>query len=112
MKNVFLLFFVSVLFTSCYSYKATTIAPSEMIVGNRYLIDTNDKLEIRGNVISVNENSVTILKRKKPKEVAFNNIKNIETSKFSTGRTLGLSGIILVSGYVLAVLIAISSVGI
>ncbi len=114
MKNIFILIIASFIVTSCYSYKPTTISPQEMIVGKRYLIDTNDKREIRGYVASVNENSVTIQKNKKSKQkdVDFNKVKNIETSKFSTGKTIGLGAIINVGAILVFLIIALNSVGI
>ncbi len=105
--KILLLILITLLQTGCYSYKVFNESPSQITVGERYHLDLKDKKELSIWVDSISETSLYFTRRKKQREVPFENIRRIEEGKFSTGKTIGFSALINLSALALTGIIAL-----
>lgn len=103
MKNTILyLLVVSFLLQSCYTYKATSIKETPLLVGKNYKIRQDDKF-VKSKLKTVTDSVITVMEGKVEKDIYVNKIKEIKVQKFSVLKTVGLTlGIIAVVGGTLA----------
>ena len=109
MKNTILyLLVVSFLLQSCYTYKATSIKETPLLVGENYKIREADKF-VKSNLKSANDSVITVMEGNVEKDIYVANIKEIKVEKFSLMKTLLFSlGIPLV---ILGILFAVDTAG-
>jgi len=105
MRIITILCVVCVLFTSCYSYKPYQGAAAQTPVDAKYHFDLESGKEFSTRIDSVGTDAYYITKYGKVETVPFSEVQLLEDRKFSTGRTLGLAGLIMVAAASIAAVI-------
>ena len=95
MKYILLLSSFCILFTSCYSYKPYSGDPTEIKADKKYHFDLKNGREFNRKIDSVDTNAYYVSRAGKPQKIDFNEVLRLEEAKFSTGRTIGFSGLVV-----------------
>ena len=93
MKKTVILVLISLLFQSCFSYtRALDFSAGAVVEKQRVKIYKNNGTELKGKVLSVDEDQIVIISSK-TKQVAKTPVKDIlgvKDKRFSVGKTFGI----------------------
>jgi hypothetical protein len=101
MKNSIIFFIIiSLLFQSCYTYKAIDWKETPLIIGKNYKIRQDTKFT-RAKLKTANDSTVTFMINNHEVNVPIAKIKEIQAKKFSPLKTagvvsIGLAGVIVI----------------
>tara|TARA_R100000935_G_scaffold58757_1_gene97574 strand:+ start:11747 stop:12088 length:342 start_codon:yes stop_codon:yes gene_type:complete len=102
MKSIVLLCSFCILFTSCYSYRPINQTSATILAGNKYHFDLKNGTEFNKKIDSVGKDVYYITKGGKVRSIAFSDVSKLEEGSFSTGRTLGFSGLVTLGAAIIA----------
>ncbi|MDO9038898.1 MAG: hypothetical protein Q7U59_11190 [Lutibacter sp.] len=106
--SIIYLIVISLLLQSCYTHKAIDLSDTELVVGKNYKIRQDTKF-VKSKLVTVNDSTITVLVGNTQKNIQIYKIKEIELSKFSTLKTVGLVlGIGIVAVGLAGVIVAIA----
>lgn len=101
MKFKIVLMVLSILFSSCYSYRRTADSYSNLVIDGRYKIISKNDRNHKGKLVSHND-SILVLKTGagKLRVITISDIQDIREGKFSYVKTIGypLGSVLVVFG--------------
>ena len=111
MKKIIYIFAFSILFQSCFSYKAVEYNNIDTEKKQTLRIQKDDRTKIKGKLVSKDDNKIIISKSGENQTVLQENIEEIRIKKFSIIRTaVGAAGTyaaaLVIGAVVLLVLLA------
>ena len=111
MKKIIYIFAFSILFQSCFSYKAVEYNNIDTEKKQTLRIQKDDRTKIKGKLVSKDDNKIIISKSGENQTVLQENIEEIRVKKFSIIRTaVGAAGTyaaaLVIGAVVLLVLLA------
>ena len=111
MKKIIYIFAFSILFQSCFSYKAVEYNNIDTEKKQTLRIQKDDRTKIKGKLVSKDDNKIIISKSGENQTVMQENIEEIRVKKFSIIRTaVGAAGTyaaaLVIGAVVLLVLLA------
>jgi uncharacterized protein YcfL len=83
MKKLFLLFLISFLFQSCFSYKSVNFNDIKNEKKQKFQVSKLDKTNIKGRLVSIDENVMIIENRNGNQTINENEIYDVKVRKFS-----------------------------
>lgn len=83
MKKLFLLFLISFLFQSCFSYKSVNFNDIKNEKKQKFEVSKLDKTNIKGRLVSIDENVMIIENRNGNQTINENEIYDVKVRKFS-----------------------------
>ena len=111
MKKLFLLFLISFLFQSCFSYKSVNFNDIKNEKKQKFEVSKLDKTNIKGRLVSIDENVMILENRNGNQTINENEIYDVKVRKFSiiklatgivgTYGALFVIGILALAGFVL-----------
>ena len=111
MKKLFLLFLISFLFQSCFSYKSVNFNDIKNEKKQKFEVSKLDKTNIKGRLVSIDENVMILENRNGNQTINENEIYDVRVRKFSiiklatgivgTYGALVVIGILALAGFVL-----------
>lgn len=78
------------MFHSCYSYKTVNNEKHDLELNQNYKVVTTNEITLKGKLISISNDTLTLTKKRKNTSVTFLNVKSIKKRKFSYLKTIGL----------------------
>ncbi len=87
--SILYLILISFLFQSCYTYRTIDSKDSSLVVGKNYKIRQDAKL-VKSKLELVNDSTITVKVGDIHYDIPISKIKEIEESKFSALKTVGL----------------------
>ena len=87
MNKVILLFLLSFLFQSCFSYKSVNFNDIKNEKKQKIIIETIYKENIKGKLIYIDEKQITLKKSGELKSFSKEEIRNVSVRKFSISKT-------------------------
>ena len=104
MKKITYIFAFSILFQSCFSYKAVEYNNIDTDKKQTLIIKKDDRTKIKGKLVSKDDNKIIISKSGKNQIVIQENIAEIRIKKFSIIRTaVGSAAIYSIAIVILAI---------
>ena len=88
MKKLILLLLFSVLFQSCFSYKSVNFNDIKNEKKQKFEVLKLDKTNIKGRLISIDENMIILENRKGNQTINENDIYDVKVKKFSILKTI------------------------
>ena len=88
MKKLILLLLFSVLFQSCFSYKSVHFNDIKNEKKQKFEVSKLDKTNIKGRLISIDENIMILENRKGNQTINENDIYDVKVKKFSILKTI------------------------
>tara|TARA_B100000965_G_C19071430_1_gene532237 strand:- start:57 stop:395 length:339 start_codon:yes stop_codon:yes gene_type:complete len=88
MKKLILLLLFSVLFQSCFSYKSVNFNDIKNEKKQKFEVSKLDKTNIKGRLISIDENMMILENRKGNQTINENEIYDVKVKKFSIFKTI------------------------
>ena len=111
MKKLFLLFLISFLFQSCFSYKSVNFNDIKNEKKQKFEVSKIDKTNIKGRLVSIDENVMILENRNGNQTINENEIYDVKVRKFSiiklatgivgTYGALFVIGILAIAGFAL-----------
>ena len=102
MKKLFLLFLISFLFQSCFSYKSVNFDDIKNEKKQKFEVSKLDKTNIKGRLVSIDENVMILQNRNGNQTINENEIYDVKVRKFSilklTSGIVGTYGAFIVIG--------------
>tara|TARA_B100001063_G_C16373296_1_gene361808 strand:- start:234 stop:572 length:339 start_codon:yes stop_codon:yes gene_type:complete len=89
MKKLILLLFIPLVFQGCFSYKTVNYSQIANDKKQRIIVETIDKVNIKGKLVSIDEEQIALKKSGKLKTVNKENIRDLRVRKFSISKTAG-----------------------
>jgi len=83
MKKLFLLFLISFLFQSCFSYKSVNFNDIKNKKKQKFEVSKLDKTNIKGRLVSIDENVMILENRNGNQTINENEIYDVKVRKFS-----------------------------
>ena len=83
MKKLFLLFLISFLFQSCFSYKSVNFNDIKNEKKQKFEVSKLDKTNIKGRLVSIDENVMVLENRNGNQTINENEIYDVKVRKFS-----------------------------
>ena len=83
MKKLFLLFLISFLFQSCFSYKSVNFNDIKNEKKQKFEVSKIDKTNIKGRLVSIDENVMILENRNGNQTINENEIYDVKVRKFS-----------------------------
>ena len=83
MKKLFLLFLISFLFQSCFSYKSVNFNDIKNEKKQKFEVSKLDKTNIKGRLVSIDENEMILENRNGNQTINENEIYDVKVRKFS-----------------------------
>jgi len=83
MKKLFLLFLISFLFQSCFSYKSVKFNDIKNEKKQKFEVSKLDKTNIKGRLVSIDENVMILENRNGNQTINENEIYDVKVRKFS-----------------------------
>tara|TARA_Y100000385_G_scaffold223311_1_gene233424 strand:+ start:81 stop:416 length:336 start_codon:yes stop_codon:yes gene_type:complete len=83
MKKLFLLFLISFLFQSCFSYKSVNFNDIKNEKKQKFEVSKLDKTNIKGRLVSIDENVMILENRNGNQTINENEIYDVKVRKFS-----------------------------
>ena len=83
MKKLFLLFLISFLFQSCFSYKSVNFNDIKSEKKQKFEVSKLDKTNIKGRLVSIDENVMILENRNGNQTINENEIYDVKVRKFS-----------------------------
>ena len=83
MKKLFLLFLISFLFQSCFSYKSVNFNDIKNEIKQKFEVSKLDKTNIKGRLVSIDENEMILENRNGNQTINENEIYDVKVRKFS-----------------------------
>ena len=96
MKKLILLLFIPLVFQGCFSYINVNYSQISNDKKQKIIVETIDKVNIKGKLISINEEQITLKKSGELKTVNKEDIRFLSVRKFSISKTAE----VVVGGYV------------
>ena len=88
MKKLFLLFLISFLFQSCFSYKSVNFNDIKNEKKQKFEVSKLDKTNIKGRLVSIDENVMILQNRMGNQTINKNEIYDVKVRKFSVLKTI------------------------
>ena len=88
-KLILLLLFIPLVFQGCFSYKTVNYSQISNDKKQKIIVETIDKVNIKGKLISINEEQITLKKSGELKTVNKEDIRDLSVRKFSISKTAG-----------------------
>ena len=96
MKKLILLLFIPFVFQGCFSYKTVNYSQISNDKKQKIFVETIDKVNIKGKLVSIGEEQITLKKSGELKTVNKEDIRNLSVRKFSISKTAE----VVIGGYV------------
>jgi hypothetical protein len=81
---------LTLLFTSCYSYRPIQLNSEKIKIGKKYKVKTNNSEKIKGRLMSINDTSFVLKRGKLQKTIKIANVKALRKRKFSYLKTIAI----------------------
>ena len=89
MKKLILLLFIPLVFQGCFSYKTVNYSQISNDKKQKIIVETIDKVNIKGKLVSIDEEQIALKKSGKLKTVNKEDIRGLRVRKFSISKTAG-----------------------
>ncbi len=89
MKKLLLVLSISFLLQSCFSYKEASRDPTQMVLGEKYKIRTNQTV-FKVVLISVSDGLLVVQKNKNELQIPLQEITSLKKRKFSLVKTISI----------------------
>ena len=104
MKNLAIVLLISLLFQSCFSYnRALDFKAGAIIEKQKVKIYKNNGTELKGKVLSVDEDQIVIIssKTKQVVKTPVKDILGVQHKRFSVGKSIGIPAAALLTAIVI-----------
>lgn len=104
MKNLAIVLLISLLFQSCFSYnRALDFKAGAIIEKQKVKIYKNNGTELKGKVLSVDEEQIVIIssKTKQVVKTPVKDILGVQHKRFSVGKSIGIPAAALITAIVI-----------
>lgn len=100
MKNLFLIFALSMLLQSCYTYKKMDLQKAPVVEGEYYKVRQNERFS-KVKIVKANAETLTVIENHESRTISVSNIKEIKSRKFSALKTFLVAPAVYGAGIVI-----------
>ena len=108
-KLILLLLLLSILFQSCFSYKAVEVNSIESEKNQKFKVAKLDRTNIKGRLVSINEKTMILENNGESQTILKDEINYVKVRKFSILKSAGVIASTLVTYVIYAVLFTVAT---